>query len=71
MQTRREVWMDKCGAKKLMDANPGYYQSLKNNFLEYPSPCFDQINIDLTRTFANDKQMKTPEKEEQMRNILY
>jgi hypothetical protein len=71
VQTRKELWMNKCGAKKLMDANPGYYQSLKNNFLQYPSPWFDQINIDLKRTLANDKLLKTPEKEEQMRDILY
>ena len=63
--------MDKCGAKKLMDANPGYYQSLKHNFLEYPNPCFDQIDIDLKRTFFDMPQFATPEREEMMRNVLY
>jgi hypothetical protein len=54
-----------------MDSNPGYYQSLKDNFLDYPNPIYQQIELDLKRTFPNDKNHATPEKEMQMRNILY
>lgn len=70
MKTRKEIWMDKCGAKRLMDSNPGYYQSLLDNFLEYPNPSFHQIELDLRRTFSDMKEHNHPEREQQMRNIL-
>ena len=70
-KSRKEIWMDKCGARALMDSNPGYYQSLKDNFLDYPNPIYQQIELDLKRTFPNNKNHATPEKEMQMRNILY
>lgn len=66
-KSRKEIWMDKCGAKRLMDSNPGYYQSMKDNFLEYPNPSFHQIDLDLKRTFPENKEQFPPEKIEQMR----
>lgn len=36
--SRRQIWFEISGAKNLMDSNPGYYQSLKDNFLQYPNP---------------------------------
>lgn len=67
---RKQIWMRGCGAKALMDDNPGYYLNLKNNFLQYPNPWFSQIELDLKRTFPDLKDHATPEKEEKMRNVL-
>lgn len=50
-----------------MDSNPGYYYSLKTNFLEYPNPSFHQIDLDLKRTFPDNKVLFPVEKIEQMR----
>lgn len=36
--SRKQIWFEISGAKSLMDSNPGYYQSLKANFLQYPNP---------------------------------
>jgi hypothetical protein len=36
--SRKYIWFEVSGAKKLMNSNPGYYQSLKDNFLQYPNP---------------------------------
>ncbi len=28
-----------------MNSNPGYYKSLVKEFVEYPNPCFSQIEL--------------------------
>ncbi len=37
----------------MLDQNPGYYDTLKNLALDYPSPDFNQIEIDAIRTYAS------------------
>lgn len=69
-KTRKDLWMGKWGAKGLMDSNPGYYKSLKENFYEYPNPSYSQIEIDLKRTFTSQKEHMVPGREDQMRSIL-
>ena len=59
-----------CGAKALMDDNPGYYQNLKNHLYEYPNPWFNQIELDLKRTFSDNDEYSSLDKEDQMRNVL-
>ena len=67
----KQVWMRASGAKSQIHANPGYYQSLKKAQLLYPNPDFEQIELDVTRTFPHirDKD-KREEKENQLRNVL-
>lgn len=49
-----KVWMLASGAHNLKMMNPGYYVQLRDTPLEYPNPCFNQIELDLGRTYPND-----------------
>lgn len=42
---RRKLWLVASGAQCAMSSNPGYYQHLLNDFIEYPNPCFNQIDL--------------------------
>ncbi len=33
------------GALNAMNSNPGYYQGLVKDFVDYPNPCFNQIEL--------------------------
>lgn len=68
-EIRKQIWLRGCGAKTLMEDNPGYYQSLKNS-CDYPNPCFHQIELDLKRTFPSLSSHCNPEREAQMRGVL-
>jgi len=48
------MWMIISGADQQMKNNPGYYQSLVNSLNDYPNPNFNQIDLDLIRTFAEE-----------------
>lgn len=54
---RRHLWFRASGAAAAMNLpeNRGYYRKLKNTPLEYPNPSFNQIELDLRRTFTELK----------------
>ena len=37
-----------------MEHNKGYYETLRDHDMLYPNPSFNQIELDLRRTFPND-----------------
>jgi len=37
---RAELWLRASGAKSQMAENPGYYDTLLNDFIDYPNPNF-------------------------------
>ena len=51
--------------------NKGYYKKLKKMALDYPNPSFNQIELDLRRTYHEEKD---PDKIERniipLRNVL-
>jgi hypothetical protein len=51
-----KLWLLASGAANLinMDYNRNYYYILRDHNMEYPNPCFNQIELDLRRTFPND-----------------
>ncbi|MDR3549113.1 MAG: TBC domain-containing protein [Candidatus Pacebacteria bacterium] len=63
-----------------MNDNPGYYQSLLKDFLEYNNPFFGQVELvsapllttdkDLPRTFIENGMNDTPEKAAALKNVL-
>ncbi len=50
--------------------NISYYKYLKRAPMEYPNPCFQQINLDLRRTFFELKIEKSESLIEKLRNVL-
>jgi hypothetical protein len=36
--------------------NKNYYYILRDQNIEYPNPCFNQIELDLKRTYPNEKE---------------
>ena len=48
----KQVWLRASGALAQIEANPGYYYSLKRLALDYPNPAFSQIEIDVIRSFS-------------------
>lgn len=40
-----------------MHANPGYYQALCDLEMNYPNPDFQQVEIDVKRTFPHVKDL--------------
>jgi len=53
---RARLWLRATGAAAFMDfyGNIGYYEKLKRSALDYPNPSFQQIELDLKRTFQED-----------------
>lgn len=51
-----KVWMLASGAASLMHINKEYYFNIRDSMPFYPNPCFNQIELDLKRTFPNDPQ---------------
>ena len=65
------VWLKCSGAYNLMTTNPGYYELLKRNTIDYPSGASFQIEKDLTRTFPHEKDpQKLEEMTSRVRNVL-
>ena len=67
------IWLKCSGALGMMKSNKGYYETLKTSFNEfnYPNPQFNQIEIDLKRTFPNQKNPEQMEKDIiPLRNVL-
>ena len=50
--------------------NKGYYRKLKNTEMTYPNPSFNQIELDLRRTFTESKG-KSERLINKLRNVLY
>lgn len=42
-------------------SNPGYYEALTKSKIFYPNPSFQQIELDLRRTYAGHKDLKKME----------
>ena len=54
-----------------MPMNKDYYKNLRDNYPQYPNPCFNQIELDLRRTFPNDKPESVDKLICPLRNVLY
>lgn len=66
------IWLKASGALAQINANPGYYQDLKNSSAQlYPNPDFQQIELDVMRTYPSVSDAKTKAKMHlQLRNVL-
>jgi hypothetical protein len=53
-----------------MEYNRNYYFQMRDHNLEYPNPCFNQIELDLYRTFPNDDPAMVEKFIDPMRNVL-
>jgi hypothetical protein len=53
-QHHRFTWLKCSGAYNQMLNNPGYYEMLKKQAINYPSPSLQQIEVDLRRTFPDE-----------------
>ena len=53
-----------------MDDNRNYYYILRDHNMEYPNPCFNQIELDLRRTFPNDPPELMEKYIGPLRNVL-
>jgi len=64
--------MRSSGALAMMNLpeNKGYYKYLKNTKLLYPNPSFNQIELDLRRTFSELKMGKSERLINKLRNVL-
>jgi Rab-GTPase-TBC domain len=69
---RRDLWLRASGASAAMNLpeNRGYYRRLKKLALEYPNPSFNQIELDLRRTFTELKVNKSERLIVKLRNVL-
>ena len=69
---RRHLWLRASGALAVMslEENKHYYRNLKNQAMSYPNPCFNQIELDLRRTFTELKIQKSERLIIKLRNVL-
>lgn len=69
---RKYLWLRASGASAIMSLpeNFSYYKHLKRLPMDYPNPCFQQINLDLRRTFFELKIEKSESLIEKLRNVL-
>lgn len=53
---RGQFWLATSGASRFMqkEYDPGYYQRLCKEVEEYPNPNFNQVLLDLQRTYPTD-----------------
>ena len=60
------------GAANLMNMshNEDYYFKLRDMHRHYPNPCFNQIELDLKRTFPNDPPAAIEQSIVPLRNVL-
>ena len=66
----KQIWLQASGARGSIIDHPGYYESLKNSFVEYPNPSYSQIDLDLKRTFPEDEMFKQEHVINTLRNVL-
>ncbi len=67
---REALWMKATNALSMKFENKEYYDKLCSLEMEYPNPCFHQIEIDMYRTFPEDKLEKGSEFLAQLATIL-
>lgn len=69
---RRNLWLRASGAMAAMSLpeNKNYYHNLKSLPMSYPNPCFNQIELDLRRTFTELKIAKSERLINKLRNVL-
>jgi hypothetical protein len=69
---RKHLWLRASGASAMMNLkeNKNYYRNLKNAPMNYPNPCFNQIELDLKRTFTELKIAKSKRLIDKLRNVL-
>lgn len=67
-----KLWLLSSGAANLisMPHNRNYYFFLRDQNIEYPNPCFNQIELDLRRTFPNDPPELIDKLIVPLRNVL-
>jgi hypothetical protein len=58
------------GAANLMNHNQDYYFKLRDMHHHYPNPSFNQIELDLKRTFPNDPPAAVEYSILPLRNVL-
>ena len=51
--------------------NEGYYETLKNKSIDYPNPAFEQIEVDLPRTFTDMNDTDSEALLPSLRNVLF
>lgn len=51
--------------------NKNYYKILRDNTMQYPNPSFNQIELDLRRTFPNEPPAKVEKLIDPLRNVLF
>ena len=69
---RKQLWLRASGAAALMamQENQNYYYNMKRLELSYPNPSFNQIELDLKRTFFELRVTKTERLINMLRNVL-
>ena len=69
--SHKMLWLKTSGALARMQQNPGYYESLKQNIIIYPTPLPAEIEKDVKRTFGSGYNPERLEKDIScMRNVL-
>lgn len=65
------LWLKASGALGQILSNPGYYESLCNQPMNYPNPDFTQIRLDVDRSYSSvkDRAMRA-KKEQNLTNVL-
>lgn len=58
------------GAASQMEMNRDYYFNLRDRMKFYPNPCFNQVELDLRRTFPNEPQDSIEKFVIPLRNVL-
>lgn len=68
------IWLlaSKASNSMLIDqeTNGNYYFILRDHNIDYPNPCFNQIELDLKRTFPNDPKDVVEKYIGSLRNVL-
>ena len=68
----RRLWLKCSGALGQKLSNPGYYEAMKKQGFFYPNPAFQQIELDLPRTYPNvEDEQELSSLLEPLRNVLY
>jgi Rab-GTPase-TBC domain len=71
-EDRGLFWMRATGASHELaqEHNKGYYHRLLNSNVDYPNPCFHQVEIDLNRTFTEMNVTESEKYIPALRNVL-
>lgn len=65
-----QLWLISSGAAREINNNPGYYNRLLQFSKIVPCPSENQINLDLRRTFPEEKECMTDNFLQKLKNIL-